>query len=75
MLVAFATFGQNLPVIPVNSAWIQKIESLAPQQTRFPSSGTKKVLLFSLHTGCKGLCLHAKVNPGMSETCAAAISL
>uniref|UniRef100_UPI004048A8F2 ThuA domain-containing protein n=1 Tax=Algoriphagus sp. TaxID=1872435 RepID=UPI004048A8F2 len=51
MLVAFATFGQNLPVIPVNSAWIQKIESLAPQQTRFPSSGTKKVLLFSLHTG------------------------
>ena len=29
----------------------------------------------SLYTGCNGLCLQAKVNPGMSETGAAAISL
>ena len=29
----------------------------------------------SLYTGCNGLCLQAKINPGMSETCAAAISL
>ena len=28
----------------------------------------------SLHIGCIGLCLQANVNPGMSETCVAAIS-
>ena len=28
----------------------------------------------SLHTGCNGLCLHAKIKPGIRKTCAAAIS-
>jgi type 1 glutamine amidotransferase len=45
------TFGQDLPVIPLTPAWKQKIEALAPSQTRFPSTSPKKILLFSLHTG------------------------
>jgi type 1 glutamine amidotransferase len=45
------TFGQDLAVVPLTSAWKQKIEALAPSQTRFPSTSPKKILLFSLHTG------------------------
>jgi type 1 glutamine amidotransferase len=45
------TFGQDLAVVPLTPAWKQKIEALAPSQTRFPSTSPKKILLFSLHTG------------------------
>jgi len=45
------TFGQDMAVVPLTSAWKQKIEALAPSQTRFPSTSPKKILLFSLHTG------------------------
>ena len=45
------TIGQDLPVVPLTAAWKQKIEALAPSQTRFPSTSAKKILLFSLHTG------------------------
>lgn len=45
------TFGQDLAVVPLTSAWKQKIEALAPSQMRFPSTSPKKILLFSLHTG------------------------
>ena len=45
------TFGQDLAIVPLTQAWKQKIEALAPSQTRFPSTSAKKILLFSLHTG------------------------
>ena len=45
------TLGQDLEIVPLNEAWKQKIQDLAPKQTRFPSSSPKKILLFSLHTG------------------------
>jgi len=45
------TYGQDLAIVPLTPAWKQKIEALAPSQTRFPSTSPKKILLFSLHTG------------------------
>ena len=51
LLLPNLTIGQDLPVIPLTAAWNQKIEALAPSQTRFPSTSPKKILLFSLHTG------------------------
>jgi type 1 glutamine amidotransferase len=51
LLISNLTFGQDLAVVPLTSAWKQKIEALAPSQTRFPSTSPKKILLFSLHTG------------------------
>ena len=51
LLLPKLTIGQDLAVIPLNEAWKEKIEALAPSQTRFPSPSPKKILLFSLHTG------------------------
>jgi type 1 glutamine amidotransferase len=51
LLLSNLTFGQDLAVVPLTLAWKQKIEALAPSQTRFPSTSPKKILLFSLHTG------------------------
>ena len=51
LLLSNLTFGQDLAVVPLTPAWKQKIEALAPSQTRFPSTSPKKILLFSLHTG------------------------
>jgi type 1 glutamine amidotransferase len=51
LLLPNLTIGQDLPVVPLTAAWNQKIEALAPSQTRFPSTSPKKILLFSLHTG------------------------
>jgi uncharacterized protein len=51
LLLPNLTFGQDLAVVPLTPAWKQKIEALAPSQTRFPSTSPKKILLFSLHTG------------------------
>jgi type 1 glutamine amidotransferase len=45
------TLGQDLEIVPLNEAWKQKIQDLAPKQTRFPNASPKKILLFSLHTG------------------------
>jgi len=51
LLLPNLTIGQDLAVVPLTPAWKQKIEALAPSQTRFPSTSPKKILLFSLHTG------------------------
>jgi type 1 glutamine amidotransferase len=51
LLLSNLTFGQDLAVVSLTPAWKQKIEALAPSQTRFPSTSPKKILLFSLHTG------------------------
>ena len=51
LLLPNLTFGQDLAIIPLTQAWKEKIEVLAPSQTRFPSTSAKKILLFSLHTG------------------------
>ena len=51
LLLPNLTFGQDLAIVPLTQAWKQKIEALAPSQTRFPSTSAKKILLFSLHTG------------------------
>lgn len=51
LLLSNLTFGQDLAIVPLTQAWKQKIEALAPSQTRFPSTSAKKILLFSLHTG------------------------
>lgn len=51
LLLSNLTFGQDLAIVPFTQAWKEKIEALAPSQTRFPSTSAKKILLFSLHTG------------------------
>ncbi len=51
LLLSNLTFGQDLAIVPLTQAWKEKIEALAPSQTRFPSTSAKKILLFSLHTG------------------------
>ena len=51
LLLPNLTFGQDLAIVPLTQAWKEKIEALAPSQTRFPSTSAKKILLFSLHTG------------------------
>lgn len=51
LLLPNLTFGQDLEIIPITTAWKQKIEGLAPSLMRFPSTSPKKILLFSLHTG------------------------
>ena len=51
LLLSNLTFGQDLAIVPLTQDWKQKIEALAPSQTRFPSTSAKKILLFSLHTG------------------------
>ena len=51
LLLSNLTFGQDLAIVPLNQIWREKIEALAPSQTRFPSSAPKKILILSLHTG------------------------
>ena len=51
LLLSNLTFGQDLAIVPLTQDWKEKIEALAPSQTRFPSTSAKKILLFSLHTG------------------------
>ncbi|MDA1268475.1 MAG: ThuA domain-containing protein [Bacteroidetes bacterium] len=51
ILLPKLTIGQDLAIVPLTQAWKEKIEELAPTQTRFPSASPKKILLFSLHTG------------------------
>ena len=51
LLLSNLTFGQDLAIVPLNQIWKEKIEALAPSQTRFPSSAPKKILILSLHTG------------------------
>ena len=51
LLLSNLTFGQDLAIVPLTQDWKEKIEALAPSQTRFPSTSEKKILLFSLHTG------------------------
>ena len=48
LLLPKLTIGQDLAVIPLNEAWKERIEELAPSKTRFPSTSPKKILLFSL---------------------------
>ncbi|MCS5489650.1 ThuA domain-containing protein [Algoriphagus limi] len=45
------SYSQDLPEVPFDETWIQKIEEQAPSKTRFPFSKKKSVLVFSLHTG------------------------
>jgi type 1 glutamine amidotransferase len=45
--------AQNLPEVPLDQAWKDKIHALAPAKARFPSAGKKRILVFSLHTGFK----------------------
>jgi type 1 glutamine amidotransferase len=45
--------AQGLPEVPLDEAWKEKIRALAPEKTRFPSAGQKRILVFSLHTGFK----------------------
>ena len=51
LLLPKLTIGQDLASVPLNEAWKERIEELAPSKTRFPSTSPKKILLFSLHTG------------------------
>ncbi|NVJ86056.1 MAG: ThuA domain-containing protein [Algoriphagus sp.] len=45
------SYSQDLPEITLDQAWLEKIQQLAPEKSRFPFSKKKKVLVFSLHTG------------------------
>ena len=43
--------AQNPKEIPLDKAWKDKIQELAPEKANFPFKKKKKVLVFSLHTG------------------------
>lgn len=45
--------AQALPEVPLDQAWKDRIRALAPEKARFPTSGRKHILVFSLHTGYK----------------------
>lgn len=51
MVIVQAAYSQDLPVVPLDDAWKQKIHGLAPEKTSFPISDKKRILVFSLHTG------------------------
>ena len=53
LLSAQISLAQGLPEVTLDEQWKAKIQSLAPQKTRFPSNKKKHVLVFSLHTGFK----------------------
>ncbi|WP_297334855.1 ThuA domain-containing protein [Algoriphagus sp.] len=44
-------FAQDLQKVPLDEIWKTKIQDLAPKKPTFESSGKKRVLIFSLHTG------------------------
>ncbi|MFC3414812.1 ThuA domain-containing protein [Algoriphagus hitonicola] len=43
--------AQDLQEVSLDDSWKLKIQNLAPEKSTFKSSGKKKVLIFSLHTG------------------------
>ncbi len=43
--------AQDLPHVKLDTQWKEKIHDLAPDRPHFPSSGKKKILVFSLFTG------------------------
>ena len=47
----FNAKGQKLPEVKLDKAWLDKIQSLAPEKPSFPIKQRKKILVFSLHTG------------------------
>jgi uncharacterized protein len=51
MVLAATVKAQDLPQVKLDAQWKNKIHNLAPDRPHFPSSGKKKILVFSLFTG------------------------
>lgn len=49
-LIAGGLFAQSMKDFPVSEEWLEKIEALAPSETRIDAS-VKNILVFSQHTG------------------------
>lgn len=45
------SLAQDLPIVPLDASWKNKIFALAPEIASFPFSEKKSILVFSLHTG------------------------
>jgi len=43
--------AQDLEPIELSDAWLKKVEALAPETPTVPVEGSRKILIFSLHTG------------------------
>lgn len=43
--------AQDLEPVELTDAWLEKVETLAPETPTEPVDGSRKILIFSLHTG------------------------
>jgi type 1 glutamine amidotransferase len=49
--VCLVITAQDLEPIELSDAWLKKIEAIAPETPSVPARVTRKILIFSLHTG------------------------
>ncbi|SDD50747.1 Trehalose utilisation [Algoriphagus faecimaris] len=45
------SYAQDLKEVALDESWREKIAQLTPESPQFKHSGTKRILIFSLHTG------------------------
>lgn len=53
LLFSSIVFSQKLPDFELTDEWLNKIESMIPEQNGFAQKKKKELLIFSLHTGFK----------------------
>jgi type 1 glutamine amidotransferase len=53
LLFSGIVFSQKLPDFELTDEWLNKIESMIPEQNGFAQKKKKELLIFSLHTGFK----------------------
>lgn len=53
LLFSSIVFSQKLPDFELTDEWLNKIESMIPEQNGFTQKKKKELLIFSLHTGFK----------------------
>lgn len=53
LLFSSIVFSQKLPDFELTDEWLNKIESMIPEQNGFAQKKKKELLIFSLHTGYK----------------------
>jgi len=53
LLFSSVVFSQKLPDFELTDEWLNKIESMIPEQNGFTQKKKKELLIFSLHTGFK----------------------
>lgn len=51
LFISSFCLAQDLKKVSLDESWKSKIQSLAPEKPTFESTGEKRILIFSLHTG------------------------